>query len=251
MSSRPLTILGCRVDAVDAAGAVEVISGWLRERRAAHVVTFGAEMAVLASHDERYRDAVNGADLVVPDTIGIVWASRVVGRPLPERVAGIDLVERVLAANNSGGLRVFVLGATAGVAESAAQTLATRYRGVVIAGMHHGYFDTDHDDGVARLVLSARADLVLVALGFPNQEYWIRDHLRVIGSPVCIGVGGALDVWAGRVARAPAAWRAIGLEWLYRLLREPDRFRRQLALPRFVMLVLAQAMHLRSANPRT
>jgi len=215
------------------------------------VVTFGAEMAVLASRDGRYRDAVNGADLVVPDTIGIVWASRVIGRPLPERVAGIDLVERVLAANEARGVRVFVLGATAGVAESAAQTLATRYRGVVIAGMHHGYFDADHGDDVARLVLSARADLLLVALGFPNQEYWIREHLKFIGGAVCVGVGGALDVWAGRVARAPAAWRTLGLEWLYRLVREPDRFRRQLALPQFVALVLAQAMHLRSANPRT
>ena len=226
------------------------MSSWLRERRAAHVVTFGAEMAVLATRDERYRDAVNAADLVVPDTIGIVWASRVLGRPLHERVAGIDLVERVLSTNEANGVRVFVLGATPGVAESAAQTLATRYRGVVIAGMHHGYFDAGHDDDVARLVRSAHADLVLVALGFPNQEYWIRDHLAVIGNPVCIGVGGALDVWAGRVARAPAAWRRFGLEWLYRLIREPDRFRRQLALPRFVALVMAQAMHLRSANPR-
>lgn len=208
-------------------------------------------MAVLAARDERYREVINRADLVVPDTVGIVWASRMLGRPLRERVAGIDLVERVLAANGSPGVRVFVLGATAGVAESAAQSLATRFPGVVIAGMHHGYFDPDHDDDVARLVLSARADLLLVALGFPNQEYWIRDHLKAIGSAVCIGVGGALDVWAGRSARAPAAWRTMGLEWLYRLFREPDRFRRQLALPRFVMLVLSQAMYPRSANPRT
>jgi N-acetylglucosaminyldiphosphoundecaprenol N-acetyl-beta-D-mannosaminyltransferase len=250
LSARPLSVLGCRVDSVDTAAAVDLIGGWLRERRATHVVTFGAEMAALAARDARYREAINAADLVVPDTVGVIWASRVLGQPLPERVAGIDLVDRVLAAHASRGLRLFVLGASAGVAESAAQMLATRHAGVVIAGMHHGYFAADHDDDVARLVRSSDADLLLVALGFPNQEYWIRDHLREIGGAVCIGVGGALDVWAGRAARAPAAWRKLGLEWLYRLLREPNRFQRQLALPRFVVLVLAQALRGRSANPR-
>ena len=233
------------------AAAVDLIGGWLRDRRATHVVTFGAEMAALAARDIRYRGAINAADLVVPDTVGVVWASRVLGHPLPERVAGIDLVDRLLAAQASSGLRLFVLGASAGVAESAAQLLATRHAGVVIAGMHHGYFASDHDQDVARLVRSANANLLLVALGFPNQEYWIRDNLQALGGAVCIGVGGALDVWAGRAARAPAAWRKLGLEWLYRLLREPHRFRRQMALPRFVALVLAQALRGRSANPRT
>ncbi len=248
MSDVSISILGCRVDALDLAAAVERISGWIRERRSAHVVTFGAEMAALAARDGRYRDTINSADLVVPDTIGVIWASRVVGHALPERVAGIDLVEAVLAANASRGLRVFVLGAGAGAAEAAAQTLATRYPGVVIAGMHHGFFAADHDEDVARLVRSANAHLVLVALGFPNQEYWISENLSSIGGAVCIGVGGAVDVWAGRAARAPAVWRQLGLEWFYRLVREPNRFRRQLALPRFAVLVLAQALRGRTAN---
>jgi N-acetylglucosaminyldiphosphoundecaprenol N-acetyl-beta-D-mannosaminyltransferase len=248
LNGSSLSILGCRVDALDAAAAAERISGWLRERRAAHVVTLGAEMAALAARDERYRETINGADFVVPDTVGVIWASRMLGHPLPERVAGIDLVEAVLAANAARGVRVFVLGAGAGAAEAAAQSLATRFPGVVIAGMHHGFFAADHDDDVARLVRSANANLVLVALGFPNQEYWIRDNLKSIGGAVCIGVGGAVDVWAGRAARAPSGWRRLGLEWLYRLIREPNRFRRQLALPRFAVLVLAQALRGRTAN---
>ena len=249
MNGSSLTILGCRVDSLDAAAAVDRISGWIRERRPAHVVTFGAEMAVLAARDERYRDTINAADLVVPDTIGVIWASRMLGRPLPGRVAGIELVEAVLAANAARGVRVFVLGAGAGAAESAAQSLATRFPGVVIAGMHHGFFAADHDEDVSRLVRSANANLVVVALGFPNQEYWIRENLNSIGGAVCIGVGGAVDVWAGRAARAPSGWRTLGLEWLYRLIREPNRFRRQLALPRFVILVLAQALRRPTANP--
>jgi N-acetylglucosaminyldiphosphoundecaprenol N-acetyl-beta-D-mannosaminyltransferase len=248
LNGSSLTILGCRVDALDAAAAVDRISGWIRERRPAHVVTFGAEMAVLAARDERYRDTINAADLVVPDTIGVIWASRMLGRPFPGRVAGIELVEAVLAANAARGVRVFVLGAGAGAAESAAQSLATRYPGVVIAGMHHGFFAADHNEDVSRLVRSANANLVVVALGFPNQEYWIRENLKSIGGAVCIGVGGAVDVWAGRAARAPSGWRTLGLEWLYRLIREPNRFRRQLALPRFVFLVLAQALRRPTAN---
>jgi N-acetylglucosaminyldiphosphoundecaprenol N-acetyl-beta-D-mannosaminyltransferase len=249
LNGSSLTILGCRVDALDAAAAVDRISGWIRERRPAHVVTFGAEMAVLAARDERYRDTINAADLVVPDTIGVIWASRMLGRPLPGRVAGIELVEAVLAANAARGVRVFVLGAGAGAAESAAQSLATRFPGVVIAGMHHGFFAADHDEDVSRLVRSANANLVVVALGFPNQEYWIRENLNSLGGAVCIGVGGAVDVWAGRAARAPSGWRTLGLELLYRLIREPNRFRRQLALPRFVILVLAQALRRPTANP--
>jgi N-acetylglucosaminyldiphosphoundecaprenol N-acetyl-beta-D-mannosaminyltransferase len=248
LNGSSVSILGCRIDALDAAAAVDRISGWIRERRPAHVVTLGTEMAALAARDDRYRETINGADLVVPDTVGVVWASRMVGRPLPERVAGIDLVEAVLAANASRGLRVFVLGAGAGAAEAAAQSLATRFPGVVIAGMHHGFFAADHDDDVARLVRGANANLVVVALGFPNQEYWIQENLKSIGGAVCIGVGGAVDVWAGRAARAPSGWRNLGLEWLYRLIREPNRFRRQLALPRFAFLVLAQALRGRTAN---
>jgi N-acetylglucosaminyldiphosphoundecaprenol N-acetyl-beta-D-mannosaminyltransferase len=248
LNDSSLSILGCRVDALDSAAAVDRISAWIHERRPAHVVTFGAEMAALAVRDDRYRQTINDADLVVPDTVGVIWASRMVGHPLPERVAGIELVEAVLAANASRGVRVFVLGAGPGAAETAAQSLATRFPGVVIAGMHHGFFDADHDEDVARLVRSANANLVIVALGFPNQEYWIRKNLTSIGGAVCIGVGGAVDVWAGRAARAPAGWRRLGLEWLYRLLREPNRFRRQLALPRFAMLVLAQALRGRTAN---
>lgn len=211
-------------------------------------MTFGAEMAVLASRDAEYRAAINGADLVVPDTVGVVWASRVLGHRLRERVAGIDLVQRVLRESAAASIRVFIIGAAAGVADSAARVLAAQFQSVVICGMHHGYFDRDHDADVAQLVRASGANLVLVGLGFPLQEYWIRDNVGALGAAVCIGVGGALDVWAGRAARAPSAWRKAGLEWLYRLLREPSRLRRQLALPRFVALVLAQAMRDRGAN---
>jgi len=245
---RPLYVLGCRVDDVEATSAAAGIASWIRQGRRAQVVTLGAEMATLAARDDAYRAAINGADLIVPDTVGIVWASRVLRRPLRERVAGIDLVEHVLRDSPPSSVRVFILGAAAGVAESAAQALGQRFPSVVICGMHHGFFERDHDAQLAYLVRSSGAQLVLVGMGFPLQEFWIRTNLAALGNAVCIGVGGAVDVWAGRVTRAPEAWRRAGLEWLYRLVREPARFRRQLALPRFAALVFAQAMRERGAN---
>jgi len=244
----PLVVLGCRVDAVDASSAAETITSWIRQGRPAHVVTLGAEMATLAARDDAYRAAINGADLVVPDTVGIVWASRVLRRPLHERVAGIDLVERILRESPPASIRLFILGAAAGVAESAAQALGGAFQSVVICGMHHGYFDRDHDAELANVIRASGARLVLVGMGFPLQEVWIRQNFQTLGDAVCIGVGGALDVWAGRVTRAPASWRRAGLEWFYRLVREPARLRRQLALPRFAALVLAQALRERGAN---
>lgn len=192
-----------------------------------------------AQRDSRYRDAVNGADLVVADTVGIVWASRVLKHPLAGRVAGIELVERLC---DTLPYSVYLLGAAQGVAADAGAALQSRHSRLQVAGTHHGYFADAEAAAVVEAVRSSGARLVLVALGFPRQEFWIRDNLAQLGNAVCIGVGGAFDVWAGRVQRAPEAWRRAGLEWLYRLIREPRRLGRQLALPAFAIRVLLQAM---------
>jgi N-acetylglucosaminyldiphosphoundecaprenol N-acetyl-beta-D-mannosaminyltransferase len=231
-------ILGCGVDLVDTRGAVDRIVGFLGDASPAQVVTFGAEMAVYGVRDHGYRDVVNGADLVVGDTVGILWASRVLGSPLRERVAGIELVERLCDVVREP---VFFLGALDGVASSAAAALKTRHPSLRVAGTQHGFFSEGEAAAVAQAIRASGARLVLVALGFPRQEYWIRDHLPTLGSVTCIGVGGAFDVWAGKARRAPESWRRTGLEWLYRLVTEPSRLGRQLALPEFALRVLRQA----------
>jgi|SRR5579863_4273849 len=228
-------ILGCRVDRVDTAGARARIIELLDSGRPAQVVTLGAEMVMHAQRDAAYREIVNSADLVVPDTIGIVWASRRIGEPLHERVAGIDLVERLLDETD---LPVFMLGAEDGVATRAADALASRHARMRIAGVHHGYFSDADSTAVAAEIGRSGARLVLVALGFPRQEFWIKENLGALGNAVCIGVGGAFDVWAGAVQRAPAFTRRLGLEWLYRLVTQPNRLGRQLALPAFAFRVL-------------
>jgi N-acetylglucosaminyldiphosphoundecaprenol N-acetyl-beta-D-mannosaminyltransferase len=234
-----LDVLGCRVDMVDASGAAKRVTAMLEGARPGQVVTFGAEMAMHARRDPRYRDVVNSADLVLPDSAGIVWASRMLGRPLRGRVAGIDFAERLCALI---GYPVYLLGARPGIAERAAAALRARHPNLAVAGTHHGYFPDAESPALAAAIRQCGARIVFVALGFPRQELWIHDQLRDVGPAVCIGVGGAFDVWAGEVRRAPAAWRALGLEWLCRLLREPARFRRQLALPAFAVAVIAQRL---------
>jgi len=231
-------ILGCGVDLVDTAEALNRIVTFIRDDRPAYVVTFGAEMAVRACHDAGYRTVVNAADLVVADTVGIVWASRVLGLPQRERVAGIELVERMCEITSGS---VYFLGGAAGVAAAAAAALATRHPRLHVAGSRHGYFSKEEEPAIVDEIRASGASVVLVALGFPRQEFWIRDNLKALGPVTCIGVGGAFDVWAGKTKRAPESWRRAGMEWLYRLIAEPRRLGRQLALPEFAVRVLIQA----------
>jgi N-acetylglucosaminyldiphosphoundecaprenol N-acetyl-beta-D-mannosaminyltransferase len=228
-------VLGCGVDPIDMDDAVARVESFVADSRASQIVTFGAEMAVRAARDASYRSVVNGADLVVPDTVGVVWAMRRRGAAVRDRVAGIELVERLCDAVRAP---VFFLGGAEGVATDAAAALKGRHPSLVVAGVHHGYFADGESAVVAEAIRASGARLVLVALGFPRQEFWIRGHLRALGPATCIGVGGAFDVWSGRVNRAPESWRRTGFEWLYRLVSEPRRFGRQLALPEFALRVL-------------
>lgn len=238
-------ILGSRVDAVSPSQAEDRVLRLVRERRFAHVVTFGSEMAMLAAREAPYRAVINRADLVVPDTIGIVYAAQLLGTPMQGRVAGIDLAERLCARCARDGVKVFFVGAAPGVAAQAADALAQRYPGLQIAGTHDGYFSDAEEAGVLTAIRTSGAQIVFVALGFPRQEFWIRSHADSLGAVVCIGVGGSFDVFAGRVSRAPRILRGAGLEWLYRLAREPQRLGRQLALPQFAVSVVSQAWHAR------
>jgi len=237
-AGRPrVDVLGCGVDPVDMDDAIGRIESFVSDGRAAQVVTFGAEMAVRASRDPSYRAAVSAAQLVIADTVGVVWAMRRAGSPLRERVAGIELVERLCDVVR---VPVFFLGGAEGVATEAAAALKQRHPSLIVAGVHHGYFVDTLSASIADSIRASGARLVLVALGVPRQEFWIRDNLRGVGPATCIGVGGAFDVWSDRSPRAPESWRRAGLEWLHRLLREPRRIGRQLALPEFALRVLMQ-----------
>lgn len=227
-------ILGIRVHNIDMDGAVEALERFVAERAPRLVVTLGTEMIMAARKDRAFRDLVRQAHLVVPDTAGVVWASRARGFPMKERVAGIDLLFRMAPRAVEKGWKLYLLGAREGVAERAAAALGEKFPGLVIAGCHHGYF---RDDGPVIADIREKApDVLLVALGSPRQERWFWENREALRVPVGMGVGGSFDVLAGELRRAPQWMRRLSIEWLYRLFQEPSRLGRMLALPHFMLL---------------
>lgn len=246
-----VTILGCRLDAIDADEATDAILGFAREGAGAQIVTLGTEMVVHAQHDARYREVVNTCALSLCDTVGLLAVARSRGADLRERVTGVELVEHLCARGAGEGLRIFLFGGAPGIAQQAAEELERRYPGVRVVGTRSGYFAPDESAAIAQEIRASGAQLLFVGIGFPKQEYWLAEHLRETGCGAGIGVGGSFDVLSGNVQRAPERWRKLGLEWLYRLVREPHRWRRQLALPHFVLLVAGENVRSRFMKGRT
>jgi N-acetylglucosaminyldiphosphoundecaprenol N-acetyl-beta-D-mannosaminyltransferase len=225
-------------DAVGLDGAVEAVVAMAGQPGAHLVVTANVELVMRARQAPDLADILRRAALVVADGVGIVWGARRLGHPLPGRVAGIDLAERLCGEAAGRGWPVCLLGGAPGVAAEAAAQVRRRYPGIQIPTTLHGYFGDGGEADVIQTVRAAGAALLLAGLGSPRQERWLDRHLAGLGVSVAMGVGGALDVWAGRVRRAPRLVQAMGLEWCYRLLRQPSRLRRQLTIPRFMAAVL-------------
>ena len=178
---------------------------------------------------------LNGADLVLPDGIGVVYSAKILGTPLKERVPGIEFAADMLACLNEMGGRLFLLGAKPGVAQKAGENILARYPNIVLCGARDGYFKDE--EAVLLEVAAARPDLLFVCLGAPKQEKWMARWGQHTGARMAIGLGGCLDVFAGNVERAPESWQKLGLEWAYRLKKEPKRIGRMAKLP----LVLVKA----------
>lgn len=237
-----MQILGCRVDDLDADAATAKIVQLAQTNRGAQVVTLGTEMVVYAQRDAAFRNVVNAAALSVCDTVGLLMVARKRGAAIRERVTGVELIEHICAQAAKNGLRVFLLGAAPGVAERAAAELTQRYPGLIVSGARDGYFPENDSERIAQVIAESGAHILFAGLGSPRQEFWISKHGPATGCGVAIGIGGSFDVISGNVARAPEGWRRLNLEWLYRLVREPQRWRRQLALPHFVWLVLREGV---------
>jgi N-acetylglucosaminyldiphosphoundecaprenol N-acetyl-beta-D-mannosaminyltransferase len=231
-------ILGVPVDCLTMAEALERIQTFLDDPRPHLVVTADSCGLVQAQEDEAFREILLGADLVTPDSAGILWASRKYGCPIAERVSGVDLLDRICGLSANRGYRIFLLGAAPGVAELAAERLRLRHPGCNIVGARHGYFPSESDEVVAREVAEARPDVLFVAMGIPRQEKFIRATESIIGARVAMGVGGSFDVFSGRAKRAPKPFQRMRLEWLWRLALNPRKISKAKLLPRFVAMVL-------------
>lgn len=246
-----MIILGCKLDPIDPDQATDAIVRYAREGTGAQVVTLGTEMVVYAQRDEKYRRVVNASALSLCDTVGLLGVARSRGAKLRERVAGVELIEHVCARAAREGLPVYLLGGAPGIAERAADALRSRHPGLVIAGARDGYF-RDHDsEDVAAAIRASGARILFAGMGFPRQEFWLSQYLARTGCGVGIGVGGSFDVISGNVQRAPERWRKAHLEWFYRLVTQPQRWRRQLALPYFVLLVAGENVRSRFARGKT
>ena len=237
MNRIQVNILGIRVDAITMTEALNRVETFIRERQTRQVATANAEMVMLAQEDKLLSGILNSADLVLADGAGVVWAAKRLGEGVPERVAGFDLTQELLARAAISGYRIFWLGAAPGIAETAAQKASQHYPGLITVGIHDGYFAPE-DRTITQMVQEARPDILLCALGVPKQEKWLREHLAQLQVPVSIGIGGTFDVMAGKVKRAPVWMQRAGLEWSYRLIRQPSRLIRMLALPKFALRVL-------------
>jgi len=237
---RRLEILGVPVHAVTEAEAVDWVAAVLKEGRPRRIVTVNPEFVMRARRDPAFAQVLHTADLGLPDGAGLIWAARRLGDPLPTRVAGVDFVRGLAARGAGSGWRFFLLGGRPGVAAAAAASLRAQFPGLVVAGTHAGSPSPQEEGAISAIVRAGRPDILLVAYGAPAQDLWIARNLERTGARVAMGVGGAFDFLSGRARRAPRWMQARGLEWLHRLMREPWRWRRMLALPHFVVRVLAR-----------
>lgn len=231
-------LFGCRVDRVTMEEAMDRCRAFLEGERPRYVVTADTSGIVIAQQDAEYRRILNAADLVTPDSIGVVWASRRFGAPVPERVPGVDTMEALCALAAEEGRRVFLFGAAPGVADQAAENLVRKHPGLNVVGTRHGFFSADEEEDIVSTIRAARPDLLFVAFGIPKQEKWIAQHLPATGAKLAMGVGGSFDAFAGVVKRAPAPIRKIHMEWLWRTLSNPKKIRKAATLPRFALMVL-------------
>ena len=243
-SRETIDILGIGVDRVDMEAALGRFEAMLAGPGTALIATPNAEIVQRASSRKQLRALLAEADLLLPDGAGLLLASRLLGRPLKERVTGIDFAQKALERMAREGGGVYFLGGRPGVAQAAADRQKAAMPGLVVQGCHHGYFSREEIPDLLAEIRRSGACLLLVALGFPGQERFMVEHRASLGVKVAVGVGGSFDVWAGQLKRAPAFYREKGLEWLYRLIQEPARLKRAGALPLFVIKVAGQRLGL-------
>jgi len=235
-----IELLGIPIDALTEREAVEWVAGAISERRPRLVVSVNPERTMQALRDPALASILRSADLSLADGAGVLWASRRIGRPLPGRVAGVDFLKALAYRGAAQGWRFFFLGGAPGVAESAGAALRAAYPGFNLVGTFGGSPDPGDDRASTEAVRQSGAQLLFVAYGGGREEAWLSRNLVASGAVIGMGVGGAFDFISGRAPRAPAFMREHGLEWLHRLSRQPWRWRRMLALPRFVARVMAE-----------
>jgi len=235
-------ILDVQIHAVTMSQVLEIIKDMTASGSYHQVATVNPEFIMVAQQHEEFHNVLNRTSLSFADGMGVVWASRILGHPLPERIPGVEVVDRLCALAAENGLRVFLLGAAPGIAEEAARRLQLKYSRLIVAGTFAGSPKPEDDEAICEIVKKTQPDILFVAYGAPKQDLWIARNQPRLRVAVAMGVGGSFDFIVGKSVRAPNILQSLGLEWLHRLFREPRRWKRMLALPRFAFAVFWQKM---------
>ncbi len=228
------------MSAITYAEWLPLIDQWVQSGQPHHVCTINPEMIMIARQDVNFHNILSRADLTVPDGVGLLWAARQIGQPLPQRVTGSDGVPIIAAEAAQRGWRIYLLGAAPGIADQAAAVLRQRHPSLQIVGTYSGSPAADEEDAIVARINAADADILFVAYGAPEQDKWIARNLPRLRVKMALGVGGSLDFVAGIIPRAPLSFQRLGLEWLYRLYLQPWRIKRMLRIPRFMLAVLME-----------
>lgn len=241
-----VSIFGVEIHNTTLEEATELVKEYLKGDILNTICTPNTEIVMAAKEDPTLKELINQFDFIIPDGIGLIYGSKMKKKPLKERVTGFDLSMKLLEIAQEKGYSVFLLGGKEGVAKKASENIVKKYSNIKIAGYHHGYFKGSHighdnhqeEKKIVEMINESKTDIIFVGLGFPKQEIWIAKNKERIHGKVIIGNGGTMDILAGVSKRAPEIFQRLGLEWFYRLIREPTRIKRQLAIPKFVLSVL-------------
>ncbi len=230
-----IKILDIRVDKLTKKQALAEFERLLDTEGCSLIVTLNAEMVEKASREPQLAKIINTADMVIPDGVGLLYASKIKGEPIEEKVAGVEFAESAIEVCAGKGRKVFLLGGKPGIAQIAAEKLCEKYPDLLIAGTRDGYFKPEEEDEIVRRINESGADFLCVGMGFPRQELFIDRRRGQLAAKIAVGVGGSLDIWSGTLKRAPQFFLDNGLEWLYRMVQEPWRFKRLPALSAFLI----------------
>lgn len=238
MEVKSIKILGVKIHQVTNETAYDRFLTLMEEPQMSMICTPNTEIVMMAQTDNEVKEILEDADLVIPDGIGLIYASKIHQLGLTERVTGIDTMERILKYANNTKRSIFIFGGKPGVADKAVEKMKEAFPNIQYKGTQDGYYKKEDEDKILNHINEVKPDLLFVALGAPRQEKWIYHNRKTLNVKVAMGVGGAIDIWAGTTKRAPKLFQSLHLEWLYRLLKEPTRIGRMMSLPKFMIKVL-------------
>ncbi|MEW9121219.1 MAG: WecB/TagA/CpsF family glycosyltransferase [Thermotaleaceae bacterium] len=238
-----IKIMDIPIDKVNIEEALDRVKGFLIEDTLHVIYTPNPEIVMAAQGDSVLKEAIEGADLVIPDGIGLIYASKIMKTGLTQRVSGIDLMGEMLNLCNREKKSIYLLGGKPGVAQLACENILKKFPSIQVAGKQDGYFKEGELPRIIQEINDSKADILFVALGAPKQEKWIYSNYDKLKVKIAMGVGGCVDIWAGTAKRAPFIYQKLGMEWFYRLLKEPWRYRRMMVLPKFMLKILLDKSH--------